>query len=259
MAQLSTIVSSILRDMVFAQHQANMYAVSLEDIYSKDGRLENFAMPAIALGEMEMELRYGIKDSSAEVEQFEINYPALRETAKRLSRSGAGLLVGSAVSVFGNSLPDSTSKGENYFGNMERNLKLKRDYSAFLSHKILKSLQNVSTALINEDGTVNVRTLRGVILNVAEEHLLHLPEVEELLDRNGKEDLLEKVRENLTAAVEEGLPAIITDVNLKRKRIVPSVDVVVESEELAKLPEDAVHSLRFRISPHNIRLYMKDE
>ena len=40
MAQLSTIISSILRDMVFAQHQANMYAIALKDIYSKSQTLQ---------------------------------------------------------------------------------------------------------------------------------------------------------------------------------------------------------------------------
>ena len=54
MAQLSTIISSILRDMVSAQHEANMYAASLEEIYRRDGRLEGFHLPAIALGELEL-------------------------------------------------------------------------------------------------------------------------------------------------------------------------------------------------------------
>lgn len=35
MAQLSTIISSILRDMIVAQHEANMYAMSLEAFTSK--------------------------------------------------------------------------------------------------------------------------------------------------------------------------------------------------------------------------------
>lgn len=35
MAQLSTIISSILRDMIMAQHEANMYAISLEDVYKQ--------------------------------------------------------------------------------------------------------------------------------------------------------------------------------------------------------------------------------
>lgn len=41
MAQLSTIISSILRDMIVAQHEANMYAMSLEDVYKQNGRLDS--------------------------------------------------------------------------------------------------------------------------------------------------------------------------------------------------------------------------
>lgn len=39
MAQLSTVIGSILRDMIVAQHQANMYAVSLEEVcmWQQDG------------------------------------------------------------------------------------------------------------------------------------------------------------------------------------------------------------------------------
>ena len=116
MAQLSTIVSSILRDMVYAQHQANMYAVSLEDIYRKGGRLEDFAMPAIALGEMELSLRYGIADSSAQVEQYEINYPVLREMAKTFSRAGAVLLIDSVLPALRQSMPQNISAEDNWNG-----------------------------------------------------------------------------------------------------------------------------------------------
>ena len=100
MAQLSTIISSILRDMVFAQHQANMYAIALKDIYSKYGRLDCFALPAVALGEMDLCIQYGITDSSAEVEQYEINFPALRDIEKGISKSCAKLLLDSAIPIF---------------------------------------------------------------------------------------------------------------------------------------------------------------
>lgn len=52
MAQLSTIISSILRDMIVAQHEANMYAVSLEEIYKKNGRLERFSLPSANISEV---------------------------------------------------------------------------------------------------------------------------------------------------------------------------------------------------------------
>ena len=67
MAQLSTIISSILRDMIVAQHEANMYAVSLEEIYKKNGRLERFSLPSANIGEVEMELRYGVERDRGQV------------------------------------------------------------------------------------------------------------------------------------------------------------------------------------------------
>ena len=110
MAQLSTIISSILRDMVFAQHQANMYAIALKDIYSKYGRLDCFALPAVALGEMDLCIQYGITDSSAEVEQYEINFPALRDIEKGISKSCAKLLLDSAIPIFNEVLPDRATE-----------------------------------------------------------------------------------------------------------------------------------------------------
>ncbi|MGM9704154.1 MAG: hypothetical protein ACI3YZ_11520 [Prevotella sp.] len=99
MAQLSTIISSILRDMIVAQHEANMYAVSLEEIYKKNGRLERFSLPSANIGEVEMELRYGVTDDSAKTEQYEINYPMLRQQSTEVSRKLARTTLGSVLPV----------------------------------------------------------------------------------------------------------------------------------------------------------------
>lgn len=62
MAQLQSIISSVLRDVLVAQHEANIYSMSLSESYRKNGSTELFPLPAIAVGEMEMEIRYGITD-----------------------------------------------------------------------------------------------------------------------------------------------------------------------------------------------------
>ena len=54
------------------------------------------------------------------------------------------------------------------------------------------------------------------------------------------------------------MPKIVKDVNIKRKRLMPSVDVIVNSQELSGLPDECVHSIKFRISPDNIRLFTDD-
>lgn len=259
MAQLSTIISSILRDMVFAQHQANMYAIALKDIYSKNGRLDNFALPAVALGEMDLSIQYGITDSSAEVEQYEINFPVLRDIVKSISKSCAKMLLDSAIPMFYEVLPDRATNDATPLKTLEEDKKTKRDFSAFLSRKIQKAIQKESTAIINEDGSINEKTLERIILTIGEESLLNHGDIREMLDQNVNGDYDEKVKSAMKEAVSQGLPALIQDINVKRKRLIPSIDVCVSSEELSKLPEDAIHTLHLKVSPNNINLYLKDE
>ena len=44
MAQLRSVIGSILRDIVSAQHEANLYSLSLGDSYGKDGKAKNCAI-----------------------------------------------------------------------------------------------------------------------------------------------------------------------------------------------------------------------
>ena len=259
MAQLSTIISSILRDMVFAQHQANMYAIALKDIYSKNGRLDNFALPAVALGEMDLAIQYGITDSSSETEQYEVNFPILRDILKGISRYCAKLILDSAIPVFSEVLPNKATNDTTPLLTLKNDENTKRDLGVFLSRKILRSLQKESTSIINEDGSINGNVLSRIVLNVAEDALLTHGEIREILDKNANSDYDEKVKSAIKTAVDQGIPALVQDVNVKRKRLIPSIDVCVSSEELAKLPEDAIHTLHFKVSPNNINLYLKDE
>ena len=160
---------------------------------------------------MDLCIQYGITDSSAEVEQYEINFPALRDIEKGISKS------------------------------------------------IQRAIQKEYTAIIQDDGSVNEKTLARIVLSVGEDSLLNHGDIREMLDQNVNGEYDEKVKAAMRTAVEQGLPALLQDVNVKRKRLMPSIDVCVSSEELAKLPEDAIHTLRFKVSPNNINIYLKDE
>jgi len=259
MAQLSSIISSILRDMVYAQHQANMYAVSLEDLYRKDERLENFALPSVAMGEIEFSLQYGVTDAAVNVEQYEINYPVMRGMMKDVSNSCADLLLSSAMPVFYDALPPNNAEVDLVMSSLGDDMKKRRDFSAFLSRKMMGALQKESTALVNDDGTMNQSAIMKIILDVGNRYLLNQEDIKEILDQHGHDDFKEKALDSMRTAVENGLPALLKDVNVMRKQMVPSVDVCVSSEELSKLPEEAIHTLRFKVSPSNINLYMNEE
>lgn len=259
MAQLSTIISSILRDMIVAQHEANMYAMSLEDVYKQNGRLEQFALPTVAVGEVELDLRYGVKSDSAQTEQYEINYPLLRKVAKQISVDFAKAIIKSTLPVLQSLFPeDGTDSGTKVLANFAIDDNLKRKYSAFLSRKILKAMQLNFTSLIKDDGSVNESVLLDCILSVCDENLLGHEDLQGLFNRSDGDKARDKTREEIKTFLKNMMPTILKDINLKRKRIIPSVDVTLNSEELANLPEECIHTLHFHVSPNNIKLYSEE-
>lgn len=259
MAQLSTIISSILRDMIVAQHEANMYAMSLEDVYKQNGRLEQFALPTVAVGEVELDLRYGVKSDSAQTEQYEINYPQLRKVAKQVSKDYAEEIVKSTLPVLQALFPDEgTNSSTKVLANFAVDDNLKRKYKAFLSRKILKAMQLSFTSLINDDGRINEKVLLECILSVCDDKLLGHEDLQVLFNRPSGEETRKEIRKNLETFLKDMMPKILKDINLKRKRIIPSVDVTLNSEELANLPEECIHTLHFHVSPNNIKLYSEE-
>lgn len=259
MAQLSTIISSILRDMIVAQHEANMYAMSLEDVYKQNGRLEQFALPTVAVGEVELDLRYGVKSDSAQTEQYEINYPQLRKVAKQVSKDYAEEIVKNTLPVLQALFPDEgTNSSTKVLANFAVDDNLKRKYKAFLSRKILKAMQLSFTSLIKDDGRINEKVLLECILSVCDDKLLGHEDLQVLFNRPSGEETRKEIRKNLETFLKDMMPKILKDINLKRKRIIPSVDVTLNSEELANLPEECIHTLHFHVSPNNIKLYSEE-
>ena len=259
MAQLSTNISSILRDMVSAQHEANMYAASLEEIYRRDGRLERFHLPAIALGELELGIQYGVKDDSAQKEQFEINYPALRTLSKEISSQLANTVLASVLKTFQEAMPANSAEGEdNPVLMLNSAPDMKRDFCAYLSRKILKSFRESFLTLINDDGTANRGQIMKCVISTCEEEVLNNKDFNFHFDQAGGTLLREKVRQDIRQSVKTVLDESLKDLDLKRKKFVPSLDVTVNSEEIAKLPDECVHTLHLKLDPRDIRLYQDE-
>lgn len=259
MAQLSTIISSVLHDMVAAQHEANMYAVYLAEAYRKNGRLESFPLPAVAMGEVELTFRYGVNGDTGQTELYEINYPALRTLMQDLSLKLARAALDSALPVIQTAFSNNgTDEGIALVTNLARTPDLQRKFCAFLKRKILKSIQENFTSLLKEDGTVNENVLLGCVMSICEEKLLHHEELLVFFNRTGGDIIRERAKESIQSALADLLPKLLKDVNLKHRRIIPSVDVTVNSEELSKLPDECIHTLHFRVSPRDIRMFADD-
>ena len=80
MAQLHSIIGSILRDIISAQHEANLYSRSLVEAYGKEGKVRDFQLPSVAISDMELDLKYGVLNTEAKAEEYNIRYGKLDAT-----------------------------------------------------------------------------------------------------------------------------------------------------------------------------------
>lgn len=93
MAQLSSVIGSILRDIISAQHEANLYSLSLSENYGKDGKVKDFQLPGVFISDMELELKYGVISTNENLEQFNIKYNKFRQFIKSLCEEAAKVAV----------------------------------------------------------------------------------------------------------------------------------------------------------------------
>lgn len=258
MAQLSSIIGSILRDMVLAQHQANLYATSLSPLYGKGAALERYPLPSIALGEMELDLCYGISseaDTDSDGGQQEINYSSLRKHLQRLSVAYADKVVGAVCEIMRKLFPLETLTGENPLSKFETSESYRKQIESFLSHKILEDLRQEFTRLIDEtDGTLRRDVVRTSVLDTCKRELLNHADLENIFDKMPESK--EQVAYAIETAVETVSDTMLPGISIMRKRLLPSLDVVVASEELGDLPGDYVHRLHLKISPRELPRYL---
>lgn len=269
MAQLSTIVGSILRDMVLAQHQANMYAKMLSNVYSKDGALEHFPLPSIALGEMELDLHYGVVsnldntnasgnagfDDSSDV-QYEVNYVELPKIIGKLSDSFASVIFSTTNNTLRKIFPVESATDDNPLAKFDANPMLKNQIETFLSRKILENIRSEFPRLINESrGEIREKVLVACVINIGEKELLDHPEMKDIFEK--QPDSKDKVYSAIENAVAMSSKTLLKDVNVMRRRLMPSAEVIVGSEALAKLPSDSIQRLHLKLTPKNITMLDK--
>lgn len=254
MAQLSKIVSSILRDMVLAQHEANLYAASLAGSYRKNGKTEKFLLPAVALGELEIELHYGVADVSKENEQYEINYPELRKVVSKLAYQLAQTLIDSLITAVNSSENVGDIKSLSLVEKLKTDKQTKRKFTSYLSHKLFNYLQLDFASLLSEDGKLNTTQLCDTSLKIGEELLLDNQELEGLFTSDDGEENRAMVKTKMERDVKSILPRLTANLDVLHKKVLPSLDVIVASEELDSFSEGCIQTLHFKVAPQRLQL-----
>lgn len=257
MAQLNMIIYSVMRDLILAQHEANIYSASLKEVYSRNGVMQAYSLPTITLGDIEMDIRYSVNSENEQVEQYEVNYSEVRDRLEGISGNTTKAIVASFVSYL-KEQNYSDSDVSLFVSNFINNKVSQSNFSQFLSRKIYRMLNGNLSKLLDEDGDFDNDYLNTIVVRAAKEEFLNN---KEFIQISGSvegldviDSLVEQIRSNLSVII----PKITKDINCKRVRSKPSVDIIINSEELAKLPEECLHSFRFKIKPASMNMLIAE-
>lgn len=250
MAQLSSVIGSILRDIISAQHEANLYSLSLSENYGKDGKIKDFQLPGVVISDMELELKYGVIRSDENLEQFNIKYNKFRQFIKALCSEAAAVTITSAVSsVLGSDIRNDDG-GRIFFSRLEKEEELNRNFRNFLSRNMRNAFRSgLYDSVDHNTGEVIVDVTVSKLMDVVARKFLGDSELSSLFKGSDGTELKNNVVEDITNALTGLVKRCAEGKNFKRVKVFPQLDVAVTADELAKMPEDAIHTFKLKFSP----------
>ena len=250
MAQLKSIIGSILRDIIAAQHAANLYSLALSDNYGTEGKTRDFQLPSVAISDLELELHYGVVDDSEEEKESNINFSKLRDYVRNMSRVASGEILNTSISFI---LVDDNTRpleSKQFFQKLQEKGDTYLQFKDFLFRNFVKEFNgNLYEVIDREKGCLLIQTTCEKMMKVVKYKFLYDTDLNILFAGMDGEAL----RRNLEKAIRTDLEQLITefaeDENFIRTKAFPTLDVAVTADELRGLPEEAIHTFKLKITP----------
>lgn len=253
MAQLSSVIGSILRDIIAAQHEANLYSISLSESYGKDGKAKNFQLPNVVLSDMELDLKYAVIAATESQEQFNIKYSKFRRFLGGLCGETAQTTVSSAVASVLNSEIMREENDKRFFYHLRQDKKLNKKFQAFLSRNMRNAfMNNLHESIDSKTGNVIVDVVVDRLMDVIRLKFLGDSDLDKLFSGTDGAALKRNVEESIHTALKGLVAKLSKDTNFKRSKMFPQLDVAVTADELGNLQEESIHCFKLKFSPTTV-------
>lgn len=242
MAQFKSIISSILRDIISAQHEADIFSVSMSEEYAENGRTGSFPLPGAQIHGIEMELRCAINGIEETEGPMRVRYDKVRSFLQDVCAAASEPVV---KQLSGPALMASA-----FFKKLAKSERVSKDYMTFVNMTLNGAFAG---SLV---GYVNGAT--GKLLNdkVVERMIAAIKEKifdDESEDNPFKEDRALKEREAVTGKIKTSLSKLVMEASkgkdFREPSVISHLDVTVNSGELSGLPENTVHLFKLNLTP----------
>ena len=254
MTNIRRVVRSVLRDVIQAQHDANLFSQQLSEEYAASGAGAIFSLPAAQVGELEIEIKYAIASQNPEDSvRTEVNAREEKRLVVALSRELSKLIVTKMmVEVQQSGLP-YVEKGFGYIDELANHTEL-IDY---IAARMQEALTENSSSMYLDGGKFDIDYIADKVLEVGEKCVVNHSEITALFDLEGGENLRQNIMTALDTKVTESIRQITDSVSqeqLFRKRVTRhSMPVIVDSEALAALPAETIQTMRIKIAPQQLK------
>lgn len=260
MAQLKSIIGSILRDIISAQHEANLYAVSLGECYGKDGKAKGFELPNIMFSDIEMDLRYAVTSADSSQEQSNISYSKFRKFLSTLCTEAARTAITEGISsvLYSNIARNESDK--DFFLRLKQDQELYKSFHSFLRKNMKMSFDNgLYESIDNSSGCINEDKVISRLMNTVRSKFLDDSDLYTLFSGADGKELKRQCEENISKALGDIVRKQSEGQNFKRTKDFAQLEVEVNASQLEKLPQSAIQNFRFRFSPAETPITMLDQ
>lgn len=250
MAQLSSVIGSILRDMISAQHEANLYSLSLSEHYGKEGRARDFQLPGAFISDMELELKYGVISSDAHREQLDIRFDDLRRFLRALCADAARVATTDIVSAVLDADDGRADESLAFFRRLKTEEQLNGDYCNYLS----RTMRNAFTGTLYDTvdpatGEVDADAVVCKLTEAVAVAVFDDPDLDGLFGEAEGRALRLAAEDDVRRALDELVRQRAAGRNFLQVHDLPQLDVAVAADALAQMPAEAIHSFRLKFSP----------
>ena len=251
MTNFKEILNSILRDMIQAQHEANLYAMSLQDTYNQSGKAGGLMPPAVTLGEIELDLRYAVSGDLVQREVSEVDYAETNRILQHIAQESAPLSVRTIVKgIQESTLPyrDEYAFIDNLSNNVNFIQMLQKRYLAFL-------IENEKT-LLTADNRLDISKVVSVLEYAVDDQILQNSELIDLFQSDEGKATLETIRQMISEAMNKEVDDFIRECNIDdftKIEQMGSLNVEIDAHELAKLPAEAIQTCHIKVTPQMLR------
>lgn len=250
MAKLHSIIGSILRDIISAQHDANLFSCSLSESYGKEGKTRDFQLPGVVISDMELDMKYGVISADENCEHFNIRIDKVRSFLRELCRNCAKEILAKCEKTVLDKDKSRPDEVKTFFHDLRTDSDVRRRFELFLSRNMSSAFNGYIREVVNQEtGKIVADKVHDRIMLTLRKKFFYDSDLDNLFDEKEGEDLRNTLITESANIITKKIDQESKDENFKRCRSFPQLDVAVTSEELSKLPEDAIHSFRLKFSP----------